>query len=182
MNQSRAAPAEMNAPSEWGPPRHKTITWYDVPAGQEARGGLSGLEYLQGIMEGRFPPPPIASLVGSRLVSVKAGEAVFRCTPDESFLNPLGLVHGGLLCTLMDSAMGVAVQTTAPAGTGYASIELKVSFLRPLPFDGTSAIEVTGRTLRTGRRIAFAEARAVAGDGQLVGHATSSLAAVTARS
>jgi uncharacterized protein (TIGR00369 family) len=168
---------DSDASAAWGPPRHKTVTWYDVTKTRESIAGMSGLEYLQGIVDGGFPPPPIACVVGSRLVSVKEGESVFRCAPDESFLNPLGLVHGGLLCTLMDSAMGVAVQTTMPAGTGYASIELKVSFLRPLPHDGTSEIEVTGRVLRVGRRVAFAEAHALDGQGRLVGHATSSLAA-----
>jgi uncharacterized protein (TIGR00369 family) len=139
---------------------------------------MPGLEYLQGIVDGRFPPPPIASVVGARLVSVADGEAVFRCAPEEAFLNPLGLVHGGLLCTLMDSAMGVAVQTCCPVGVGYASIELKVSFLRPLPWDGQSEVEVRGSTLRVGRRIAFAESHAYDPAGRLVGHSTSSLVSV----
>jgi uncharacterized protein (TIGR00369 family) len=71
--------------------------------------------------------------------------------------------------------MGVAVQTTQPAGQGYASIELKVSFLKPVPFDG-SELEARGRALRVGRRIAFAEGHAYDAEGSLVGHATSSLA------
>lgn len=139
---------------------------------------MAGIDYLQGIVDGRFPPPPIAAVVGARLTRVADGEAVFRCAPDESFLNPLGLVHGGLLCTLMDSAIGVAVQTRCPVGVGYASIELKVSFLAPLPWDGESEVEVRGRVLRVGRRVAFAEAHAHDANGRLVGHASSSLARV----
>jgi uncharacterized protein (TIGR00369 family) len=130
------------------------------------------------MIEGRIPPPPIAEMASSRLISVGEGEAVFRCRPDDSWLNPLGLVHGGLLCTLLDSAMGVAVQSTQPVGRGYATIELKVSFLKPLAFDG-SDIEARGRVLRVGRRIAYAEAHAYDAEGVLVGHATSSLASVT---
>jgi uncharacterized protein (TIGR00369 family) len=166
-------------PADWGPPSTKTITWFSPFAHRRAAVGLSGLEYLQGMIDGRFPPPPVAVSVASRLVAVSDGEAVFRCAPDESWLNPLGLVHGGLLCTLMDSAMGVAVQTKVPVGVGYASIELKVSFLRPLPWDGSSEIEVRGSVLRVGRRVAFAEARALDHEGRLVGHSTSSLAAVS---
>jgi len=137
----------------------------------------SGLELLQRMIDGHVPPPPFARTVGAELVAVAPGEAVFRCVPGESFLNPLGLVHGGLLCTLLDSAMGVAVQTEAPAGVGYATIELKVSFLKPLPFDGRE-VQARGRVLQIGRRIAFAEAHVRDADGVLLGHATSSLARV----
>ncbi len=166
-------------PSEWGEPRTRTISWFDPFAARELRAGLTGLEFLGGMIEGRFPPPPIAGVVGQRLVSVADGEAVFRCLPDESFYNPIGLIHGGLLCTLMDSAMGVAVQTRLPADSGAASIELKVSFLKPVPADG-GELEVRGHALQVGRRIAFSEAHAYTADGTLVGHATSSLAVLTA--
>jgi len=107
-------------------------------------------------------------------VSVADGEAVFRCAPDESFYNPIGMIHGGLLCTLMDSAMGVAVQTRLPPDTAAASIELKVSYLKPVRDQGE--IEVVGRVLQVGRRVAFAEAHAYDGRGALVGHSTSSMA------
>jgi uncharacterized protein (TIGR00369 family) len=73
--------------------------------------------------------------------------------------------------------MGVAVQTEVPAGVGYATIEIKVSFLKPLPFDGRE-VEATGRVLQIGQRIAFAEAHVRDADGVLLGHATSSLARV----
>lgn len=176
MTEDQSGPAPPPAPHpEWGPAHQRTITWFDARSVRQSANGLSGREFLQGIIDGRFPPPPIAEVAASRLVSVGDGEAVFRCRPDASFLNPLGLVHGGLLCTLMDSAMGVAVQTTQPAGVGFASIELKVSFLKPLPYDG-SELEVRGHVLRVGRRIAFAEGHAYNGEGMLVGHATSSLA------
>jgi uncharacterized protein (TIGR00369 family) len=163
---------------DWGKPRTRDVTWYDPQAIRAQLRDLSGREYLEGMIEGRIPPPPIAEMASSRLVSVGDGEAVFRCRPDESWLNPLGLVHGGLLCTLLDSAMGVAVQSTQPVGHGYATIELKVSFLKPVAFDG-SELEARGRVLRVGRRIAFAEAHAHDGQGTLVGHATSSLASIS---
>jgi uncharacterized protein (TIGR00369 family) len=85
------------------------------------------------------------------------------------------MVHGGLLCTLLDSAAGCAVHTLLPAGAGYASIEIKVSFLRPLRADA-GTIEVHGQALKVGQRVAFAEAHARDSTGELVGHATTSLA------
>lgn len=159
----------------WGSPRSKAISWHDPAVLGRAGEGMPGREFLQAIVEGRLPPPPIAALVGAALVFVDAGEAAFRCTPDESTYNPLGIVHGGLLCTLLDSAAGCAVHSLLPAGAGYASIEIKVSFLKPLRA-GTGVIDVHGCALRVGGRVAFAEAHARDDNGDLVGHATSSFA------
>ena len=161
----------------WGPPRSKTIGWHDPTLLAAAGAKLSGREFLQAIIDGQLPPPPIASLIGSELLSVGEGEAVFRCAPDETTYNPIGMVHGGLLCTLLDSAAGCAVHTLLPAGTGYGSIEIKVSFLKPLRAD-SGQIEVRGHALRAGGRIAFAEAHARDQDGQLIGHATTSIAVI----
>jgi uncharacterized protein (TIGR00369 family) len=155
--------------------RSKMVTWEDPAALAAAGAELSGLEFLEAVTAGRLPPPPIARLMGASLLSVGDGEVVFRCTPDESTYNPIGMVHGGLLCILLDSAAGCAVHTQLPAGAGYSSIEIKVSFLKPLRAD-SGAIEVRGQALRVGRRVAFAEAHARNGDGELVGHATTSLA------
>ncbi len=155
--------------------RTKAVTWHQVEVLGRAAAALPGREFLQEICDGRLPPPPMAALVGSELVSVGDGEVLFRCTPDESTYNPLGMVHGGLLCTLLDSAAGCAVHTLLPAGAGYASIEIKVSFLRALRADAGS-IEVHGHSLRVGQRVAFAEAHARDSAGELVGHATTSFA------
>src|SRR5687767_6450926 len=118
--------------NRWGAPRSKAVTWHDPAIPAAAAAELPGREFLQAIVDGRLPPPPIANLVGARLVSVGDGEALFRCTPDESTFNPIGMVHGGLLCTLLDSAAGCAVHTLLQAGVGYSSIEIKVSFLEAL--------------------------------------------------
>jgi uncharacterized protein (TIGR00369 family) len=165
---------------QWGPPRVKTTSWYDPSVSATAAMTLPGREFLQAIVDGHLPPPPMAELTGARLVSVSDGEAVFGCTPDESTYNPLGIVHGGLLCTLLDSAAGCAVQSLLPAGVGISSIEIKVSFLSAVRAD-TGELEITGRALRIGRQVAFAEAHARASDGKLVGHATTSIALVRAR-
>jgi uncharacterized protein (TIGR00369 family) len=160
---------------DWGKPRSKTVTWRDPGISATAATTLSGREFLQAILDGRLPPPPIAELMGARLVSIDDGAAVFQCAPDESIYNPIGMVHGGALCTLLDSAAGCAVHTLLPVGVGYSSIEIKVSFLAPVRAD-SGTLEIEGHSLRVGRHVAFAEAHARLAGGKLVGHATSSLA------
>jgi uncharacterized protein (TIGR00369 family) len=154
--------------------RSKTVSWHD-PGSLAAVGvTLAGQEFLQAILDGRPPPPPMAALIGAELVSVGEGEAVFHCTPDESTYNPMGIVHGGLLCTLLDTAAGCAVHSLLPAGAAFSSIELKVSFVAPLR--AGDRIEVRGSVLRIGGRVAFAEAHARDERERLVGHATTTLA------
>ncbi|HTT29692.1 MAG TPA: PaaI family thioesterase [Solirubrobacteraceae bacterium] len=161
----------------WGEPRTKQITWYDPMITAGAVASVPGRELLQALVDGELPPPPIADVFGARLHSVGDGEAAFRCTPDESSYNPAGVVHGGLLCMLLDSACGCAVQSQLPAGAGISTIEIKISFLSALRAGG-GELEVTGKVLRVGRQVAFAEAHARNGVGKLVGHATSSIAVV----
>jgi uncharacterized protein (TIGR00369 family) len=163
--------------AEFGDAKQKTISWHSPVDVLPQVAALSGLQYLRGVSEGRIPPPPMGAWTIASLPVVEDGEITLRGRPDESFLNAMGLVHGGLLATLLDSAMGMAVISKLAAGQAYATIELKVSFLRPLPFDG-SEIEVRGRVMQMGRKVAFAEAHAYLGDGRLAGHATSSLAAI----
>jgi uncharacterized protein (TIGR00369 family) len=161
--------------SGWGAQRSKEVRWHDPAALATESLQRSGREFLQSIVDGRLPPPPIAALLGMRLVSVGDGEALFACEPDEAVYNPIGMVHGGWLCTLLDSAAGCAVHSSLPAGAGYSSIEIKISFLKALRADA-GAIEVAGRVLRVGRRVAFAEAHARNSSGEVVGHATTSVA------
>lgn len=162
----------------WGPSRTKSVAWFDPAIARGAAASMAGRDFLQAIVDGEVPPPPFAQLIGADLVSVGDGVAVFRCAPDESTYNPLGLVHGGVLCTLLDSAAGCAVHSQLPAGVGFSSIEIKVSFLRPA---NGATLEIEGRSLRVGRQVAFAEAYARNGEDKLVGHATSSIALVRPR-
>ena len=116
-------------------PRERTIAW-DDPVAAAARGeGLSGLEYMHAIAAGEIPPPPIAVLLGFALEEVEEGRAVFAVTPQEFHYNPIGVVHGGLAATLLDSAMGCAVHSTLPAGVGYTTLEFKVNFARAITGD-----------------------------------------------
>ena len=166
----------MTTPDEpWGAERVKETRWHDPAFLAGSATALSGRDFITAIVEGRLPPPPIARLLGIDFVSVGDGTAVFRCEADESVYNLIGTVHGGWLCTILDSAAGSAIHTLLPAGVGYSSIEIKVSFLKAVRSD-SGTLDVSGRALRVGRQIAFAEAHAHDGNGVLVGHATSSIA------
>jgi len=134
--------------------------------------GLSGLAFLEALIDGRFPPPPIASLFRFHLREVRPGEAVFECTPDESMFNPIGVIHGGLVCTLADSAAGCAVHTTLDAGVGYTSIDITVNYLRPVTL-ASGTLRATGRIVKPGRRVALASAEVHDQRGRLVASATS---------
>ena len=142
-------------PGAWGDALDKTVTWHDPMATALAGATLSGLDYLQKIVSGELPPAPIATLMGFTAAAVSPGEVTFYCTPDTSVYNPIGMVHGGLVCTLLDSVVGCAVHTTLPVGMGYTSLELKVSYLRAVR--AGDQLTATGRVTKPGRRAAFAE-------------------------
>ncbi len=123
----------------WSVQEAKTITWYDPAALAAAATELPGREFLQAIIDGRLPPPPIANLFGAELVAVGDREALFRCTPDASTYNPIGMVHGGLLCTLLDSAAGCAVHTRPrPAPATLRSRSRSATSSRCAPTKGRS--------------------------------------------
>jgi uncharacterized protein (TIGR00369 family) len=102
--------------------------------------------------------PPICALVGFEPAEVEEGRVIFECTLTKCHYNPIGAVHGGLPCTLFDSAMGCAVHTMLPAGVGYTTVELKVNFLRPITLR-TGRLLCEGTTIHVGGYIAAAEAR-----------------------
>ena len=152
--------------------RSRTITWEDPVESFKAAEGLSGLEYLKAIADGRIPPPPIAALMNLGPVEVEEGRALFSAMPGEYHYNPIGLVHGGLAMTLLDSAMGCAVQTILPPGSGYTTLEIKVNFARPMTRD-TGRVLCEGKIIHPGRTVATAEGRVFAEDtGKLLAHGT----------
>lgn len=151
--------------------RSRSVSWEDPLALADAGRALSGTEYLQKLIRGDLPPPPIAVLLNFRLNEVAEGRAVFVCDPAEYHYNPIGLVHGGLAATLLDSAMGCAVHSTLPAGVAYTTLEIKVNYLRPLlPARGRVTCE--GTLIHRGNRTATADGRLTDVDGRLYAHAT----------
>lgn len=151
--------------------RTRTVTWDDPLVGARAARTMSGMEYLGALMRGELPPPPIATLLALAPVELEAGRVVFVVEPAEYHYNPIGVVHGGLAATLCDSAMGCAVHSTLPAGTGYTTLELKVNFVRALTKE-TGPVRCEGKVISVGGRIATAEARVTDAAGTLYAHAT----------
>jgi uncharacterized protein (TIGR00369 family) len=158
----------------WGAERSLTVTWNDPSPVLGVARTMDGLTYMEGLRDGLYPPPPIAQLLGMGVESVAKGEVVFTVAPHESQYNPLGVVHGGVACTVLDTVVGCAVHTTLEQGWFYTSIDLNVSYLRPFTL-ATGPLRVTGRVTKPGRRVAFAEGVAVDGEGRAIATATSSL-------
>src|SRR5258708_2240046 len=113
-------------------PRPISVAWRDPMPLAEAARTMPGIDFLRAIRDGKLPPPPIAVLLGFDLVEVEPGHAVFEVTPGEQHYNPIGVVHGGLAMTLLDSAMGCCVQTQMPAGSGYTTLEAKTNLVRAI--------------------------------------------------
>jgi len=151
--------------------RSLEVTWEDPVALAEAGRRLPGIEFLRAICDGKLPPPPIAALLGFTLVEVEPGRAVFEVTPGERHYNPIGVVHGGLAMTLLDSCMGCAVQTHMPAGSGYTTLEAKTNLVRAITGD-TGKLRAIGKTLHVGKRMATAEGRLEDASGKLYAHGT----------
>lgn len=149
-----------------------TITWSDPRPTAAAALQMSGLDFLKRMMAGEIPPPPIAKRLGFDLVEVSEGDAVFEITPDDSHYNPIGVVHGGVALTLLDSAAGCAVQSTLPMGLAYTSLETKVNFLRAITSD-TGNLLAHGWVTKPGKRAAFAEADLRDAEGRVYATASS---------
>jgi uncharacterized protein (TIGR00369 family) len=153
------------------PDRQRSYTWSDPAVTATAVATTSGLDILRGVLTGTLPRPPILDTLGIDPVEVEDGRVVFEMTPQEWHYNPIGSVHGGVISTLVDSALGCAVHTRLPAGVGYTSLEIKVNFVRPVT-TSTGPIRCEGTVLSLGRRSATAEARVTSAEGKLLAHAT----------
>ncbi|HWZ63099.1 MAG TPA: PaaI family thioesterase [Steroidobacteraceae bacterium] len=135
---------------------------------------MSGRELLESMVAGRLPMPPMGHTLGFRLVAVGEGTAVFEGAPGEQLLNPMGIVHGGWVLTLIDSATGCAAHTLLPPGVGYTTVETKVNFSRVIRAD-TPRVRCEGRVVSKGRQIISAEAVVKGSDGKVLAHGTSTL-------
>ena len=161
-----SAPRSTNAAE-----RSRTTSWADPLATAAAGRKLDGLGFLRAVMKGDIPPPPIASTIGMSLVDVGEGLAVFTMDSGEHQYNPIGMVHGGVVSTLLDSAMGCAVQSLLPQGKAFTTLELKVNFVRPVGL-ASGTLRCEGRVLHNGSRVATAEGKVLDSAGKLCAHAT----------
>ena len=137
----------------------------------EVMASMAGVDFVRAIFEGRLPAPPIMQTIEPFDSTAEPGVVVFHSIPGFRHYNPIGSVHGGYAATLLDSAMGLAVHTALPAGTGYTTLEFKISFIRGMTED-TGVVRTEGRTMNVGRRAATAEARITDSKGRLLAHAT----------
>jgi uncharacterized protein (TIGR00369 family) len=160
--------------------RRREVSWEDPMVGAALALDLSGLDYLRAIAEERIPPPPIAVLLGMGIVDVQPGRVTFSLEVGEHLYNPIGSVHGGVFCTLLDSAMGCAVHSILGRGQAYTTLELKVNLVKALTLD-TPSVLATGQMISAGRRVATASGQITGPDGTLYAHATTTCLAFEPR-
>lgn len=154
--------------------RVRTVRWEAPQRGPAAARSMSGLAYLEAIVRGDLPPPPIAALVGFDMVEVSEGRAVFTAAPGEHHFNVLGGVHGGWAATLLDSAMGCAVLSTLPAGTTFTTVQLNLHYVRAAPVG--AVVRCEGKVVHRGRTISTAEGTLLDPRGKVVAHGTTTCA------
>ena len=149
---------------------------YGLATPDEAR-GLTGRQFMQGIIDGALPHPPISELMTFWLTEVGDGFAVFEGEPGPHLLNPMGTVHGGWALTMIDSVTGCAGLSVLPAGVGFTTIETKGNLSRPITKD-TGRVRAEARVVSQGRRIISTEAAIKSQDGRVLAHGTSTLMVV----
>jgi uncharacterized protein (TIGR00369 family) len=137
----------------------------------EVMASMAGIDFVRAMFDGKLPAPPIMQNIEPFDQTVEPGVVAFSSTPGFRHYNPIGSVHGGYAATLLDSAMGLAVHSMLPAGSGYTTLEFKISFIRGMTKD-TGPVRSEGRILNVGRRAATAEARVTDAKGRLLAHAT----------
>jgi uncharacterized protein (TIGR00369 family) len=145
-------------------------TYGTVSAGRQKE--MSGLEFVLGLVDGTLPLNMIAQTLGYDVIEAEKGRVVVTVEPREAHLNPHGTVHGGLTATLLDSCMGLAVQSTLDKGFAQTTVEFKISFMRPITPE-TGRVKAEGIVLNCGRRVGTAEGRLTDGKGRLLAHGTS---------
>lgn len=157
--------------------RERVVDWQAPGPVAKAAQGLSGMEVMQAIRDGRLPPPPMAKLIGFRMSVVEPGRIVMELDAREDLENTIGLLHGATAAALLDTAMGCAISTRLPAGQGSVTLDLKLTYLRPLSVrSGTIAAE--GKLIKLGRQTSYTEGFVRDGKGDLAVHATATFSMV----
>ena len=155
--------------------RSRTIVWGNPFAFVDAAKTKTGMERLEALLRGDVPKPPMAELVDIQLVEIDRGRIVFSASPQEFHYNLGGVAHGGFACTLLDSALGLAVTSLLPAGRSCTTLDLQVRFVRPLTCE-TGPVRCEAKVLHLGKTIGTAEARIIDSAGRLCAHATTACA------
>ncbi|MHB1567589.1 MAG: PaaI family thioesterase [Solirubrobacteraceae bacterium] len=154
--------------------RTRTITWEDPVAAAESARAMDGMQRLKNYAAGSVPASPFALTIDTEITGFAEGSAEITFHPAEFHYDITGFVAAGVLAAVLDSVMGVALQSQLPAGAGFVTLEISVNTIRPVSAP-CGDIKAEGTVLHLGRRIAYSEARAVDGEGQICASATSSL-------
>lgn len=137
----------------------------------ETRQSMSGIDFFRKLLAGELPPPPMLQLLNIRLVEVDEGRVVFAAEAEERFYNGTGVAHGGFACTLLDTALGCAINTLMPAGRRFTTLELKVNLTRPLTLQ-VGTLRCEAKVVHVGGRTATSEGRITDRNGKLYAHGT----------
>jgi uncharacterized protein (TIGR00369 family) len=151
------------------PDRTSGKTYGKVSA--ERQKEMTGLEFVQGLAQGTLPLNMMAQTLDYDITEAENGRVVVTANPKEIHLNPWGTVHGGLAATMLDSCMGLAIQSTLDKSIGSTTLEFKISFVRPITPE-TGPIRAEGTVISRGRRVGTAEGRVIDRDGRLLVHGT----------
>src|SRR5438105_6388807 len=157
--------------------RERVVDWQAPGPAAQAAMAMSGMEAMQAIRDGILPPPPMAKLIGFRTATVEPSRIVMELDADESLENTIGLLHGATAAALLDTAMGCAIATLQAAGQTSVTLDLKLTYLRPLSVrSGTVSAE--GKVVKLGRQTSYAEGFVRDGSGNLAVHATATFSMI----
>jgi uncharacterized protein (TIGR00369 family) len=155
--------------------RERIVRWEDPHVSAAAVRSMTGVDALRAIMTGAVPRPPISALMGFEMTEVEEGRVVFECEIGEHLYNPIGMVHGGFACTLLDTSMGCSVSSTLPANVGYTTTDIQVRLIRAM-LVSTGRVRCEGKVLHVGRTTAVAEGRITDAKGKLLAVGTTACA------
>ena len=157
--------------------RQRVVDWQAPGPVAKMAFGMSGLETMCAIRDGILPPPPMAKLIGFRMAVAESGRIVMELDPHESLENTIGLLHGATAAALLDTAMGCAIATMQPAGQTSVTLDLKLTYLRPLSVR-SGTISAEGKVVKLGRQTSYAEGFVRDGAGNLAVHATATFSMI----
>jgi len=159
--------------------RERLVEWQAPGPVARAAAAMSGLDAMCAIRDGILPPPPMARLIGFRMRVAEPGRIVMELEPHEGLENTIGLLHGATAAALLDTAMGCAISTRLPAGQGSVTLDLKLTYLRPLSVR-SGTISAEGKLVKLGRQTSYAEGFVRDGSGNLAVHATATFSMIAA--
>ena len=157
--------------------RERVVHWQAPGPTAKVAAAMSGMEAMCGIRDGILPPPPFAKLIGFRITEVELGRIVMELDPEESLENTIGLLHGATAAALLDTAMGCAISTMLPVGQASVTLDLKLTYLRPLSVK-SGTIQAEGKLIKLGRQTSYTEGFVRDGAGNLAVHATSTFSMI----